>query len=222
MTTAQTQGQILPYRTMMMKTAPALPLVNDLLIAAIKLVVAHARSPGEQSALSLMFPGDLELDALFEDHGVCFAVDEGMLTLERAVYQRCTREQLLFFRQTEDQQAAMRSLLGRSRCRRCSPAPHCRFPSPTFWTSLIRGPQKVPTTMTSSTSSPWLPPVYMFILFILTDLGWAHQPRYPRRFPNCLLQPHNSSPGANPTTPQRCMQCGQFSKSHARSSTWRS
>ena len=33
-----------------------------------------------------MFPGDLELDALFEDHGVCFAVDEDMLTLERAVY----------------------------------------------------------------------------------------------------------------------------------------
>ena len=40
-------------------------------------------------ALSLMFPGGLELDALFEDHGVCSAVIAGSLALERTIYRRC-------------------------------------------------------------------------------------------------------------------------------------
>ena len=42
----------------------------------------------------LMFPGDLELDALFEDHGVCSAVIGDLLNVERAVYRRCTPGQL--------------------------------------------------------------------------------------------------------------------------------
>ena len=78
-----------------------------------------------------MFPGDLELelDALFEDHRVSCTVIEDMLTLERAVYQRCTPGQLASLRQTEVQQTEVRSLLARPRCRRSSPASQCRFPS---------------------------------------------------------------------------------------------
>ena len=41
-----------------------------------------------------MFPGDLQIDALFEDHEVSCTVIEDMVTLERAVYQRCTPRQL--------------------------------------------------------------------------------------------------------------------------------
>ena len=41
-----------------------------------------------------MFPGDLELDALFEDHGVCSAVIADFLALEGANYRRCAPGQL--------------------------------------------------------------------------------------------------------------------------------
>ena len=44
---------------------------------------------GQFASAFLMFPGDLELDALLGDHGVSCKVIEDMLTLERAVYQRC-------------------------------------------------------------------------------------------------------------------------------------
>ena len=42
----------------------------------------------------LMFPGNLELDALFEDPGVSCAIIQDMLALERAVYRRCAPGQL--------------------------------------------------------------------------------------------------------------------------------
>ena len=58
-----------------------------------------------------MFRGGLELDALFEDHGVCFAVISDMLTLERAVYERCTPGQLpLSARQRTNRQKCARLL----------------------------------------------------------------------------------------------------------------
>ena len=41
-----------------------------------------------------MFPGDLELDALFKDHGMSCTVIEDLLTLEWVDYQRCTLGQL--------------------------------------------------------------------------------------------------------------------------------
>ena len=74
MTITQTQRQILPYQaTMMTTTLPP--------------------SSVEQFASAfLMFPGDLELDAVFEDRGVSCTAIEDMLTLERAVYQQCSLE----------------------------------------------------------------------------------------------------------------------------------
>ena len=37
---------------------------------------------GQFASAFLMYPGDLELDALFEDHGVSSAVIEDMLALD--------------------------------------------------------------------------------------------------------------------------------------------
>ena len=50
---------------------------------------------GQFACSFLMIPGDLELDALFEDHAVSCAIIEDMLALERAFYWRCTPGQLL-------------------------------------------------------------------------------------------------------------------------------
>ena len=41
-----------------------------------------------------MFPGDMQLDALFEYHGVSWMVIEDMFAFERAIYQRCFPAQL--------------------------------------------------------------------------------------------------------------------------------
>ena len=41
-----------------------------------------------------MFPGDLELDALFEDHGVSWLVTEDMVALEWVTYRRCFPAQI--------------------------------------------------------------------------------------------------------------------------------
>ena len=79
---------------------------------------------GQFASAPLMFPDDLELDALFEDHGVSSTVIEDMLTLERAVYQRCTPGQL-HLSNKHVQQAEVRSLLAKPRCRRCSPDSQC-------------------------------------------------------------------------------------------------
>ena len=58
-----------------------------------------------------MFPGDLKLDALFEDNGVSCAVIKDMLTLERLVYQRCTPGQLpVSDRQRKNRQKCARIL----------------------------------------------------------------------------------------------------------------
>ena len=46
------------------------------------------------ASVFLMCLGDLELDALFEDHGASWTVIEEVYALERAVYQRCFPAQL--------------------------------------------------------------------------------------------------------------------------------
>ena len=101
------------------------------------------------------------------------------------------------FRQTEDQQTKMRSLLDRPRCRRRSPAPHCRFPV-NFWTLLIRGLQRVDNDIHVFDILPLAAAVCRLIE---TDPGWASEPRYPRPLPELLAaiagllarrQPHNA------------------------------
>ena len=77
MTTMRTQRQILPCQTMMMTTTSPQSPVNHLRLAAIKLLVVPAGPLwGSLVVLSLMFPGNLELHTLFEDHGVSCAVIE--------------------------------------------------------------------------------------------------------------------------------------------------
>ena len=91
------------------------------------------------------------------------------------------------------------SLLARPRCRRCSPASQCRFPSSALGLRpCVNGGT---TTFTFSTFSPWLPQSIRSSKRIPgghTSLGiLAH-------FPICLRQTQDSSPGASPATHQRC------------------
>ena len=94
-TTVQTQELTLPYPTMM-TTISLLSLVKHLHHCSHR-ASGLTRSPtwGSLLALSLVFLGDLELDALFEDHEVCFAVIADLVILERAIYRRCTPGQPL-------------------------------------------------------------------------------------------------------------------------------
>ena len=129
-TTTQTQRQIRPYQTTLM-TMILLPLPVNRLSPCNRQPSSCAPMRQFASAF-LMYPGDLELDALFEDHGVSSAVSEDMLALDWAVHQRCTLGQLpLAGRQRTNRQKCP-LLLGRARCRRRSPAPRCRFPSSNF------------------------------------------------------------------------------------------
>ena len=86
------------------------------------------------------------------------------------------------FRQTKNQQAEMLSL-GRSRCRRRFSLPTLQISLFNFWTSLILGPPGETKTSTSSTILTLAAAVY---IFIKTDPGRAHQPRYPRALPELL------------------------------------
>ena len=62
----QTQGLTPQHQVMTVKTSHRLSRqLTIFVVAAVDLLVAGARAPREQS-------GDLELDALFEDHGVCW------------------------------------------------------------------------------------------------------------------------------------------------------
>ena len=86
-TITQAWRETRPYQTTM-TTSPPSP-VNRLRLCSHQ--VSRCACPvGQFSSAFLTFPGDLELDALFEDHGVSCTVIEDMVTLERAVYQRCT------------------------------------------------------------------------------------------------------------------------------------
>ena len=52
----------------------------------------QSRAPalaGQLASALLMFPGDLHLDALFEDHGMSWLVIEDVFALEWATYRRC-------------------------------------------------------------------------------------------------------------------------------------
>ena len=156
-----------------------------------------------------MFPGDLELelDGLFENHGVTCRVIENMLTLQRAVYQRCTPAQLpLSDRQRFHIQKCVASC-------KTSLSPFSRLTVLTSlfssWTSPMCGLKGETTTLTSSTFSSWLPlstysskriPCGHWILGTLAE------------FPICWRQSQDSSPGARATTHRRCTQRGQFSK----------
>ena len=46
-------------------------------------------SQASSRALSLMFQGDLELESIFEDHGVCAEVIADSHAIERAIHERC-------------------------------------------------------------------------------------------------------------------------------------
>ena len=197
MTTAQTQGQTLPYRTMMMTTKSPLSPVNHLHHCSGQGSSRPCSPPWEeQSALSLMFPSDLELDALFEDHGVCFAVVEDMLTLERAVCQQCTPGQLpLSGRQRTNRQKCSR--LADLVAAAVLPPHTADFPLQLLdfaHTWSARGDNDIDLF-------DILPLAAAVYIFIKTDPGRAHQPRYPRALPELLAaiaellarrQPHNS------------------------------
>ena len=109
-----------------------------------------------------MFSGNLELDTLFEDHGVSCAIVEDMLALERAVNQRCTPGQLPF----SDRQRGPRGRSALASWRTSLPPLFSRLTLQTSvfssWTSLIRGLKVETTTFTSSTFSPWLPESTLF------------------------------------------------------------
>ena len=77
-TVTQTQDQTPPYLMTMMTTWP-LSLVNN---------PHHAfKPPVVGLVLSLMFQGDLELESVFEHHGVCSEIITD--SLERAIYEWC-------------------------------------------------------------------------------------------------------------------------------------
>ena len=78
MTTAQTEGQTLPYLTITTTISPLSCQSTSIIVAATS-VLAHV---GQLACWSL--------DALFEGRGVCSAVFADLLTLEQAIYHRFT------------------------------------------------------------------------------------------------------------------------------------
>ena len=118
--------------------------------AAIKPPVVPTCSHRQFASAFLMFPGDLELDALFEDHGMSCTVIEGMLTLERAVYQRCTLGQLPLCQ-------AYRSSTDESVFASCCPAvlpPHIENSALQLLDFVHKRSENETTTFTSSAFSP--------------------------------------------------------------------
>ena len=149
-----TMTQTPQHQMMTVKTSPLSP-VNHLRHCSHRAPSRRCSSRWGEQSLSLLFSGVVELDALFEDHGVCCAVVADMLTLERAAHHRCTPRDR-YLSQTDTGPTGRNALAS---WQISLPPPFSRHTLQisilNFWTSLTRGPKGVTTTITSSTSFPW-------------------------------------------------------------------
>ena len=157
---------------MMMTTTAPLSPVNHLHHCSNQ-ASSHPYSPSVRrlSAVSQMFSGDLELDALF-------AVIADMLTLERAVYQRCIPRQLpLSDRQSTNLQKCARFLTDLVAA---ALPPHTGgFALDLAHTWSARGDNDIDLY-------DILPLAAAVFVFIEIDPEWSHLPRYPRALPDLL------------------------------------
>ena len=119
----------------------------------------QSRAPalaGQLASALLMFPGALDLDALFEDHGMSWLVIEDVFALEWATYRRCFPAQ---------PPLAARQRLNRQKCANliqdlvddAALQPQSAHFSLQLLDLAHRGLKGKKTTITSSTSSPWRP-----------------------------------------------------------------
>ena len=133
---------------------------------------------GQFASAFLMFPRDLELDALFEDHGVSCTVIEDMLTLEQAI----TLGQLpLSGIQKFDRRKCVRFLQDLVAAAVLTPH-RADFPRQLLdlaheWSERQDNDIHIFGVLSLAAA------VY---IFSKTDPGWAQEPRYTRQLPDLL------------------------------------